>query len=92
MIVQVKNEKLVIMALYRSPLDCNVVAFIVFKKGFHQRIKRTKQSASSLNKIRLRKSGTTAIVLDPFDESSALLDDCFDELPNQTENKSLESC
>ncbi|GFU67257.1 hypothetical protein TNCV_4130111 [Trichonephila clavipes] len=32
------------MALYRSPLDCNVVAFIVFEEGFHQPIKRTKQS------------------------------------------------
>ncbi|GFX03753.1 uncharacterized protein TNCV_2113251 [Trichonephila clavipes] len=36
-------KKLVIMALYRSPLT-NVVAFIVFEEGFHQLIKRTKQS------------------------------------------------
>ncbi|GFU41671.1 hypothetical protein TNCV_1064961 [Trichonephila clavipes] len=36
MIVQFRNEKVVIMALYRSPLTANVVAFIVFEEGFHQ--------------------------------------------------------
>ncbi|GFT50414.1 hypothetical protein TNCV_1004161 [Trichonephila clavipes] len=44
MIVQFRNEKLVIMALYRSGIDCNVVAFIYFEKGVRQPIKRTKQS------------------------------------------------
>ncbi|GFW91528.1 hypothetical protein TNCV_3376911 [Trichonephila clavipes] len=44
MIVQFRNEKLAIMALIPITIDCNVVAFIVFEEGFHQPIKRTKQS------------------------------------------------
>ncbi|GFU73841.1 hypothetical protein TNCV_554691 [Trichonephila clavipes] len=28
-------------------IDCNVVAFIVFEEGFHQPIKRTKQTATA---------------------------------------------
>ncbi|GFY10986.1 transposable element Tcb1 transposase [Trichonephila clavipes] len=32
------------------------------------------------------------LVLSPFDESTPCFDDRFDELPNQTENKSLDSC
>ncbi|GFW83417.1 general transcription factor II-I repeat domain-containing protein 2A [Trichonephila clavipes] len=37
-------ESLRSTALYRSPLTVTVVAFIVFEEGFHQPIKRTKQS------------------------------------------------
>ncbi|GFU73203.1 uncharacterized protein TNCV_2030731 [Trichonephila clavipes] len=43
MIVQFKNEKLVIMALYRSPLTVTL-RLHHFEEGFHQPIKRTKQS------------------------------------------------
>ncbi|GFV68951.1 hypothetical protein TNCV_247831 [Trichonephila clavipes] len=42
-----RNEKLVIMALYRSPSDCNVVAIIVFEEGFHQPIKRARNARFS---------------------------------------------
>ncbi|GFV16465.1 hypothetical protein TNCV_1721241 [Trichonephila clavipes] len=44
MIVQFKNEKLVIMALYRSPLIVTLWPSSFLKKRFHQPIKRTKQS------------------------------------------------
>ncbi|GFT52378.1 hypothetical protein TNCV_502141 [Trichonephila clavipes] len=47
MIVQFRNEKLVITGSIPITIDCNVVAFIVFEEGFHQPIKRTKQSAFS---------------------------------------------
>ncbi|GFV22410.1 adhesion G protein-coupled receptor B2 [Trichonephila clavipes] len=42
MIVQFRNEKLVIMALYRSPLTVTLWPHVF--EGFHQPIKRTKQS------------------------------------------------
>ncbi|GFW12028.1 hypothetical protein TNCV_4530931 [Trichonephila clavipes] len=44
MIVQFKNEKVSNHGSIPITIDCNVVAFIVFEEGFHQRIKRTKQS------------------------------------------------
>ncbi|GFX06453.1 hypothetical protein TNCV_3016871 [Trichonephila clavipes] len=44
MIVQFRNEKVSNHGLIPITIDCNVVAFIVFEEGFHQPIKRTKQS------------------------------------------------
>ncbi|GFV39210.1 hypothetical protein TNCV_2089501 [Trichonephila clavipes] len=43
MIVQFRNEKVSNHGSIPITIDCNVVAFIVFE-GFHQTIKRTKQS------------------------------------------------
>ncbi|GFY00439.1 hypothetical protein TNCV_1664781 [Trichonephila clavipes] len=40
----VKNEKVSNHGSIPITIDCNVVAFIVFEEGFHQPIKRTKQS------------------------------------------------
>ncbi|GFY19325.1 hypothetical protein TNCV_4127121 [Trichonephila clavipes] len=44
MIVQFRNEKVSNHGSIPITIDCNVVAFIVFEDGFHQPIKRTKQS------------------------------------------------
>ncbi|GFY27168.1 hypothetical protein TNCV_2067891 [Trichonephila clavipes] len=44
MMVQFRNEKVSHHGSIPIPIDCNVVAFIVFEEGFHQPIKRTKQS------------------------------------------------
>ncbi|GFT71223.1 hypothetical protein TNCV_3002181 [Trichonephila clavipes] len=44
MIVQFKNEKVGNHDSIPITINCNVVAFIVFEEGFHQPIKRTKQS------------------------------------------------
>ncbi|GFV30132.1 uncharacterized protein TNCV_96091 [Trichonephila clavipes] len=44
MIVQFKNEKVCNHGSIPITIDCNIVAFIVFEEGFHQPIKRTKQS------------------------------------------------
>ncbi|GFT19078.1 hypothetical protein TNCV_3212981 [Trichonephila clavipes] len=44
MIVQFRNEKNSNHGSIPITIDCNVVAFIVFEEGFHQPIKRTKQS------------------------------------------------
>ncbi|GFU28862.1 hypothetical protein TNCV_469991 [Trichonephila clavipes] len=44
MIVQFRIEKVSIHGSIPITIDCNVVAFIVFEEGFHQPIKRTKQS------------------------------------------------
>ncbi|GFY04724.1 hypothetical protein TNCV_419791 [Trichonephila clavipes] len=44
MIVQFKNEKVSNHGSIPITIDCTVVAFIVFEEGFHQPIKRTKQS------------------------------------------------
>ncbi|GFU97035.1 hypothetical protein TNCV_1058981 [Trichonephila clavipes] len=89
MIVEFRNEKVSNHGSIPITIDCNVVAFIVFEEGFHQPIKRTKQSASSAkNKIRLHENREQRQSFGPFDESTPCLDDRFDELPNQTENKS----
>ncbi|GFX45241.1 uncharacterized protein TNCV_3432891 [Trichonephila clavipes] len=42
MIVQFRNEKVSNHGSIPTTIDCNVVAFIVFKEGFRQPIKRTK--------------------------------------------------
>ncbi|GFX72771.1 uncharacterized protein TNCV_4063661 [Trichonephila clavipes] len=39
-----RNEKVSNHGSIPIPIDCNVVAFIVLEEGFHQPIKRTKQS------------------------------------------------
>ncbi|GFX37302.1 hypothetical protein TNCV_76461 [Trichonephila clavipes] len=39
-----RNEKVSNHGSIPITIDCNVVAFIVFEEGFHQPIKRTKQS------------------------------------------------
>ncbi|GFU67388.1 DUF4817 domain-containing protein [Trichonephila clavipes] len=44
MIVQFRDEKVSNHGSIPIPIDCNVVAFIVFEEGFHQPIKRPKQS------------------------------------------------
>ncbi|GFX92163.1 transposable element Tc3 transposase [Trichonephila clavipes] len=44
MIVQFMNEKVSNLGSIRITIDCNVVTFTVFEEGFHQPIKRTKQS------------------------------------------------
>ncbi|GFX21618.1 uncharacterized protein TNCV_1400421 [Trichonephila clavipes] len=44
MIVQFRNEKVSNHGSIPITIDCYVVAFIVFEEGFHQPIKRTKQS------------------------------------------------
>ncbi|GFY19931.1 hypothetical protein TNCV_2146241 [Trichonephila clavipes] len=44
MIVQFRNKKVSNHGSIPITIDCNVVAFIVFEEGFHQPIKRTKQS------------------------------------------------
>ncbi|GFV84009.1 RNA-directed DNA polymerase from mobile element jockey [Trichonephila clavipes] len=44
MIVQFRNEKVSNHGSIPITIDCNVVAFIVFEEGFHQPIKRTKQT------------------------------------------------
>ncbi|GFV42654.1 alpha-2 adrenergic receptor [Trichonephila clavipes] len=44
MIVQFRNEKVSNHGSIPITIDCNVVAFIVFEEGFHQPIKRIKQS------------------------------------------------
>ncbi|GFV42971.1 hypothetical protein TNCV_2661661 [Trichonephila clavipes] len=44
MIVQFRNEKVSNHGSIPITIDCNVVAFIVFEEGFHQPIRRTKQS------------------------------------------------
>ncbi|GFX33781.1 hypothetical protein TNCV_3961901 [Trichonephila clavipes] len=44
MIVQFRNERVSNHGSIPITIDCNVVAFIVFEEGFHQPIKRTKQS------------------------------------------------
>ncbi|GFS48194.1 hypothetical protein TNCV_2296041 [Trichonephila clavipes] len=44
LIVQFRNEKVSNHGSIRITIDCNVVAFIFFEEGFHQPIKRTKQS------------------------------------------------
>ncbi|GFW13777.1 hypothetical protein TNCV_1669931 [Trichonephila clavipes] len=44
MIVQFRNEKVSNHGSIPITIDSNVVAFIVFEEGFHQPIKRTKQS------------------------------------------------
>ncbi|GFW55627.1 hypothetical protein TNCV_120111 [Trichonephila clavipes] len=44
MIVQFRNEKVSNHGSIPITIDCNIVAFIVFEEGFHQPIKRTKQS------------------------------------------------
>ncbi|GFX17565.1 hypothetical protein TNCV_3411651 [Trichonephila clavipes] len=43
-IVQFRNEKVSNHGSIPITIDCNFVAFIVFEEGFHQPIKRTKQS------------------------------------------------
>ncbi|GFX27310.1 hypothetical protein TNCV_3341221 [Trichonephila clavipes] len=43
MIVQFRNEKVSNHGSIPITIDCNVVAFIVFKEEFHQPIKRAKQ-------------------------------------------------
>ncbi|GFV50804.1 hypothetical protein TNCV_4237591 [Trichonephila clavipes] len=44
MIVQFRNDKVSNHGSIPITIDCNVVAFIAFEEGFHQPIKRTKQS------------------------------------------------
>ncbi|GFV03579.1 hypothetical protein TNCV_3185021 [Trichonephila clavipes] len=48
MIVQLRNEKVSNHVCIPITIDCNVVAFIVFEEGFHQPIKRTKQTQRCL--------------------------------------------
>ncbi|GFV83226.1 hypothetical protein TNCV_1899531 [Trichonephila clavipes] len=83
------------MALYRSPSTVTLWPSSFLKKygpmippahKAHQ-TKRFIAKQNSLMKI----GNNGNLVLGPLDESTPL-DDRFDELPNQTENKSLDSC
>ncbi|GFX50181.1 hypothetical protein TNCV_2782031 [Trichonephila clavipes] len=47
MIVQFRNEKVSNHGSIPITIHCKVVAFIVFEEGFHQPIKRTKQTATA---------------------------------------------
>ncbi|GFY25969.1 hypothetical protein TNCV_1917191 [Trichonephila clavipes] len=94
------------MALYRSPLTVRLWPSSFLKKygpmippthkahqtvsfsGFIQPEVHFIAKQNSLMKI----GNNGHLVLGPFDGIYALLDDRFDELPNQTENKSLDSC
>ncbi|GFT14371.1 hypothetical protein TNCV_4003651 [Trichonephila clavipes] len=92
MIAQFRNEKGSNHGSIPITIDCNVVAFIVFEEGFHQPIKRTKQSAlHRYTKFAYENREQRQSRLGPIRRIYALLDDRFDELPNQTENKSLDS-
>ncbi|GFX19095.1 hypothetical protein TNCV_3012391 [Trichonephila clavipes] len=64
MIVQFRNEKVSNHSSIPITIDCNVVAFIVFEEGFHQPIKRTKQSASNCLRLGTEK-GIPAISFQP---------------------------
>ncbi|GFU58266.1 hypothetical protein TNCV_4589461 [Trichonephila clavipes] len=93
MIVQFRNEKVSNHGSIPITIDCNVVAFIDFEEGFHQTIKRPKQSALhrqtkfAYENREQRQSG-----FGPIRRIYAYLDDRFDELPNKIENKSLDNC
>ncbi|GFW64290.1 hypothetical protein TNCV_2415401 [Trichonephila clavipes] len=81
------------MALYRSPLTVTLWPSSFFEEGFHQPIKRTKQSAlHRKTKFAYENREQWQSRFGPIRRIYALLDDRFDELPNQTENKSLDSC
>ncbi|GFU52786.1 hypothetical protein TNCV_3061231 [Trichonephila clavipes] len=84
------------MALYRSPLTVTLWPssfFEVRTNDFHQPIKRTKQSAlHRYTKFAYENREQRQPRFGPIRRIYALLDDRFDELPNQTENKSLDSC
>ncbi|GFV66502.1 transposable element Tc3 transposase [Trichonephila clavipes] len=58
MIVQFRNEKVSNHGSIPITIDCNVVAFIVFEEGFHQLIKRTKQSVF-LDELWFQQDGAT---------------------------------
>ncbi|GFV95203.1 hypothetical protein TNCV_1293211 [Trichonephila clavipes] len=129
MIVQFRNEKVSNHGSIPITIDCNVVIFIVFEEGFHQPIKRTKQSVfldvtvfrhtlvwisftpnaavlsvdvaiqpevrfiakqNSLMKI----ARATIIFEIKLHNLKALFrrESIHDEFPNQSENKSLDSC
>ncbi|GFV89844.1 hypothetical protein TNCV_4690731 [Trichonephila clavipes] len=125
MIVQFKNEKVSNYGSIPITVDCNVVAFIVFEEGFHQPIKRTKQSVfldvTVFRHLWISFTPNAAVLFvdvaiqpevrfiakqkfayenreqrqshfGPIRRIYALLDDRFDELPNQTENKLHDSC
>ncbi|GFV49777.1 hypothetical protein TNCV_2331711 [Trichonephila clavipes] len=93
MIVQFRNEKVSNHGSTPITIDGNVVAFIVFEEGIpHQPISAPKKCTSSLNKFAYENRDQRQSRLGPIRRIYALLDDRFDELPNQTENKSLDSC
>ncbi|GFV27596.1 hypothetical protein TNCV_2359341 [Trichonephila clavipes] len=79
MIVQFRNEKLVIMALYRSPLTLTPNAAVLFVDVAIQPEVRFIAKQNSLMKI----GNNGNLVLGPFDESksSRLGVSLFDELP-----------
>ncbi|GFW48574.1 hypothetical protein TNCV_4716211 [Trichonephila clavipes] len=84
MIVQFRNEK-VSNRLIPITIDCNVVAFIVFEEQFVCWTQPFNQEACAFiaKQNSLMKIGNNGnLVLGPFNESTRLLDDRFDELPN----------
>ncbi|GFV85183.1 hypothetical protein TNCV_4172361 [Trichonephila clavipes] len=62
MIVQFRKEKVSNHGSIPITIDCNVVAFIVFEDGFHQPIKRTKQSVFLDDSRNNRRRATTPFV------------------------------
>ncbi|GFU72361.1 hypothetical protein TNCV_933121 [Trichonephila clavipes] len=84
MIVEFRNEKVGNHGSIPITIDCNVVGFIVFEEGFHQPIKRTKQSALHREtKFAYENREQRQSRFGPIGQIYALLDDRFDELPNQ---------
>ncbi|GFU54106.1 hypothetical protein TNCV_412721 [Trichonephila clavipes] len=71
MIVQFRNEKVTNHGSIPITIDCNVVAFIVFEEGFHQPIKRTKQSVF----LDVEKADSAAKAVQAVDGSAEL--SCF---------------
>ncbi|GFW96050.1 hypothetical protein TNCV_957641 [Trichonephila clavipes] len=81
--VQFRNEKVSNHGSIPITIDCNVVAFIVFEEGFHQPIKRTKQSALHRKaKFAYENREQWQSRFGPIRRIYALLDDRFDDLPN----------
>ncbi|GFV07088.1 hypothetical protein TNCV_1586821 [Trichonephila clavipes] len=67
MIVQFRNEKVSNHGSIPITIDCNVVAFIVFEEGFHQPIRRTKQSVfSGCNGVSTYTCGLAALQMRQF--------------------------
>ncbi|GFT39225.1 hypothetical protein TNCV_2897441 [Trichonephila clavipes] len=98
MIVQFRNEKLVIMALYRSPLTVMLwpSSFLNFTSNaavlFVDVAIQPEVRFIAKQNLLMKIGNNDNLVLGPFRRIYALFDDRLDELPNETENKSLDSC
>ncbi|GFW32697.1 hypothetical protein TNCV_3679451 [Trichonephila clavipes] len=89
MIVQFRNEKVSNHGSIPITIDCKVVAFIVFEVRTND---STRSALHRLTKFAYENREQRQSRFGPIRRIYALLDDRYDELPNQTENKSLDSC